>query len=169
MTQDDPPAVVTAKVGQMLQQVGMDPEADAPYLLRLLGRQDSSEQLAKLTPQALKDRTFTTLRSLMLHRSQQQPLILAIENLHWIDATSEAYLMFMLEHLIAAPILLLVTHRPGYQPPWIGKSYVTQIALSPLALQDSLAVIRAVPIAGTRFPAPGARHPAKSGRESVLP
>ena len=48
----------------------------------------------------------------------------------------------LVESLAGAPILLLTTYRPGYQPPWLGKSYATQIAIQPLSLQDSRRVVQ---------------------------
>src|SRR5205823_3886704 len=76
--------------------------------------------------------------------SQRQPLILAVEDLHWIDQTSEACFASLVESLAGAPILLLCTYRPGYRPPWLEKSYATQIALRRLTPLDSLAVVHAV-------------------------
>ena len=95
-------------------------------------------------PETLKARTFETLRQLLLHRSRQQPLILAVEDLHWIDETSEACLTSLMEKMGGAPLLLLATYRSEYRLAWLGKSYVTQVILPPLAPQDSLCVVRAV-------------------------
>ena len=53
------------------------------------------------------------LRQVHLRSSQQQPLLLVVENLHWIDPTSEAYLASLVEQLAGAPLLLLTTYRPG--------------------------------------------------------
>jgi predicted ATPase len=69
---------------------------------------------------------------------------MAVENLHWIDATSEAYLTSLLERLAGAPILRLTTYRPGYRPPWLEKSSATQLALPGLTARDSLVVVHAV-------------------------
>ena len=77
-------------------------------------------------------RTFDTLRELMLGLARRQPLVLLVEDLHWIDQTSEAFLASLVERLAAAPILLLTTYRPGYRPPWMDRSYATQLALRPL-------------------------------------
>jgi predicted ATPase len=52
--------------------------------------------------------------------------------------------MSLVESLTGAPILLLGTYRPGYRPPWVEKSYATQVALQPLASRDSLVVVRSV-------------------------
>jgi tetratricopeptide (TPR) repeat protein len=75
--------------------------------------------------------------------SQQQPLIIEIEDLHWIDQTSEAYLSSLVESLTGASILLLTTYRPGYHPPWVEKSYATQVSLHTLPPQHAATVIHA--------------------------
>ena len=76
--------------------------------------------------------------------AQQQPLVLVVENLHWSDPTSEAWLASLVERLAEAAVLLLGTYRPGYQPAWGAHSAVTQVALAPLRAQDSRTVVQAV-------------------------
>jgi predicted ATPase len=76
--------------------------------------------------------------------SRQPPLVLAVENLHWIDPTSEAFLAGLVERLAGGPMLLLTTYRPGYRPPWLEQSYAMQIALAPLGPDDSRQVMRSV-------------------------
>ena len=144
MTETDSPATLTAKVRVALQEIGLRADDAAPYLYRLLGVEEGSEALAVLSPEAIKHRTFETLRQMSLNGSQQRPLICEIEDLHWIDKTSEEYLATLVENLAGAAILLLVTYRPGYRPPWIDKSYATQLALRQLAPQDGVVVVRSV-------------------------
>ena len=79
--------------------------------------------------------------------------LLAVENLHWIDPTSDAWLAGLVERLGDTPVLLLTTYRPGYQPPWIGHSAVPQMALLQLSPRDSLMVLQSVPQAA-QLPAP---------------
>jgi tetratricopeptide (TPR) repeat protein len=79
-----------------------------------------------------------------LRATRRRPLILAVEDLHWIDKTSEEYLASFVESLPGTRILLLTTYRPGYRPPWMGKSYVTQLALQPLSDQDGLTVVYSI-------------------------
>jgi predicted ATPase len=100
-------------------------------------------EVAQLSPSARRARTFALLRHLSLHG--RLPRILVVENLHWIDPTSEEWLTSLVEHVAGAACLLLVTYRPGYRPPWIGHSAVTQLALAPLTAGDSLVVIQSVP------------------------
>ena len=133
----DPPAVMAIKLLRCLQGVGMEPDEWAPYLQQLLGLPVAPEGLATLSPEAIKRRTFAALRQVLLARSQQQPLILTLEDAHWIDKTSEDFCATLVESLAGAPVLLLVTYRPGYRPPWLDKSYVTQLALQPLSAHES--------------------------------
>ena len=118
---------------------------DAPYLLQLLGVSEDAERLATLSPQTLKTRTFATLQQLCIQRSRQQPLVLAVEDLHWIDPTSEEWLASLVESLAPIPLLLLTTYRPGYRPLWTDKSYATQLALTRLTPEASYAVVQSVP------------------------
>jgi tetratricopeptide (TPR) repeat protein len=144
ITDADSPRVIADKVRFALREVGMDPEEDAPCLLHLLGLKEGTERLDVLTDEAIKARTFDTLQQMTLRGSGRAPLIFAVEDLHWIDKASEEYFTSLVENLAGASILLLTTYRPGYRPPWIEKSYATQLALRPLSLADSLSVMHSV-------------------------
>lgn len=89
-------------------------------------------------------RTFALLRHLVLAAAQRQPLVLVVENLHWIDPTSEAWLTSLVERLSGSAVLLLGAYRPGYQPTWGAHAAVTQIALPPLRAPESWAVVQSV-------------------------
>ena len=69
---------------------------------------------------------------------------MAVENVHWLDPTSEEYLGRLADGLAGARLLLVTTYRPGYGPPWLDKSYATQLALPRLLPQDSRTVVRFV-------------------------
>ena len=69
---------------------------------------------------------------------------MVLEDLHWVDKISEEFLGFLAENVSEAAILMLATYRPGYQPPWIGKSYAGQTPLPPLSTDDSLHVVQSV-------------------------
>jgi class 3 adenylate cyclase/tetratricopeptide (TPR) repeat protein len=140
----DEPATVAAKVAASLERAGMDAAEALPYLLQLLGIREGTEKLAELSPQALQARTFRILRQLILGSGRGNLVVLEIEDLHWVDKTSEDFLAFLVEGLVASHMLLLVTYRSGYRPPWLEKSYATQISLSRLNDQESREVVRAV-------------------------
>ena len=140
----DTPETIINKVRRSLGQIGMEPDEGAPYLLHLLGIREGTDPLSVLSPEAIKVRTFEILSEMTLRGSRPRPLILAVEDAHWIDTASEAYLASLLESMAGAPILLLMTYRPGYRPPGAEKSFATQMALPPLSQEDSRTVVHAV-------------------------
>jgi predicted ATPase len=144
ITQADGDAAITAKVRGRLQRVGLAPDTEAPYLLYLLGVETATAQVAGSSPETLKAHIFATLRQFWLKSSQQHPLILAVEDLHWSDPTSEELVPSLVEGLPGAALLVLSTYRPGYRPAWLEKSYATQFAVPPLSAQDSVQVVQAV-------------------------
>ncbi len=144
LSESDPPEAIIANVRAGFERAGVSPDEGTTYLLYLLGVHDDDASLAQLSPDAIKARTFATLRQLCFDSSRQQPLILAIEDLHWVDATTEEFLASLVEYLPGTSILLLTTYRPGYRPPWFDKSYMTQMALMQLTSGDSLQVVQSV-------------------------
>jgi class 3 adenylate cyclase/tetratricopeptide (TPR) repeat protein len=142
LEQFETPEEVATKVRAAITEVGLDPQTSAPPLLHLLGVQgDGDERLARHSPESIKAATFETLRQLCLRGSRMRPLVLLVEDLHWIDQTSEEFLASLADSLIGSAILLLTTYRPGYSLPWLGKSYSTQVPLRPLSEADGLALI----------------------------
>jgi predicted ATPase/DNA-binding winged helix-turn-helix (wHTH) protein len=134
----------TAAVQQRLHASGLTAEDDVALLRQLLDLPMAPECLARLSAEARRVRTFALLRHLILDAAQRQPLVLVVENLHWSDPTSEAWLASLVERLAGAAVLLLGTYRPGYQPAWGAHAAATQVALPPLRAQDSRTVIQAV-------------------------
>ena len=108
-------------------KVGLDPDDCAPYLLHLLGVPGGTETLADLSPEAVKTRTFDTLLQMSLRGVVGVPLVFVIEDLHWVDRTSEEFLASLADSLGPESMMLLATYRPGYQPPWTGRSSTTQL------------------------------------------
>jgi tetratricopeptide (TPR) repeat protein len=122
----------------------MTADDDVALLQQLLDLPVAPERLAQRSPEARQARTFALLRHLVLDAAQRQPLVLMVENLHWIDPTSDAWLASLVERLAGAAVLVLGTYRPGYQPLWGAHAVVTQVALSPLSAQTSRRVVDAV-------------------------
>ncbi len=144
IAENDSPQTIREKARSGLEAVGLNSGESLPFLLQLLGVKEEAERLSMLAPESIKRRTFDALLQLSLEASRRQPLILAIEDLHWIDKTSEEFFALLAESLAGAPVLLLTTYRPGCRPPWLERSYATQIALRPLSYRDSLSVVRSV-------------------------
>jgi tetratricopeptide (TPR) repeat protein len=143
VSETDSPEVVAGRLGRRLRGLVMAPEHEMPFLLQLMGVSALSERV-DLDPGALRARTFDTLRQILFNVSRRRPVVLAVENVHWIDPTSEAYFESLTGDLARAPVMLLMTYRPGYRPPWLVKSWATQIALHPLGGHESRRIVRAV-------------------------
>jgi DNA-binding NtrC family response regulator/tetratricopeptide (TPR) repeat protein len=140
----DPPPIVTAKVRAAFRDVGVDSDDPPSWVLRLLGLPPPLEPLAMAAPEVVKARTVEALRELVLRWSRRGPLVLAVEDLHWADPSTEEFLAALAESVPMAPILLVVTYRPGYGPPWTTRSYATQIGLQPLPREEARAIVEAV-------------------------
>jgi len=144
ITPTDAAEEVAEKARFGLEEVGMDGGEGTPYLLHLMGAREGTDALAGLSPEAIKGQIFEIIRQLALNGSRKRPIILNVEDLHWIDSTSEEWFASLVESLSGAPILLLCTYRPGYRPPWIDLSYSTQLSLRPLSDADASSVVRSV-------------------------
>ena len=144
LAEGDAAAEHMAAVQHWLHASGMTAEEDVALLLQLLDLPVAPEGLARLSPEARQVRTFALLRHLVVHAAQPQPLVLVVENVHWVDPTSAAWLLSLVERLAGAAILLVGTCRPGSPLPWGTHAAGTQVALPPLRVPDSRAVVQAV-------------------------
>ena len=135
---------VREKLRATLERAGMDTFGAMPCLLHLLDPGEGREALDRLSPEVVKSRTFEALRELSRRLADRASLVLVVEDMHWVDRTSEEYLETLVDVVGGARILLVTTHRPGYRPPWMDKSYATQVALQPLSPRESLSLARDV-------------------------
>jgi class 3 adenylate cyclase/tetratricopeptide (TPR) repeat protein len=103
-----------------------------PALLALLDVPVEEAPWQALDPPQRRQRTLEAVKRLVLRESQVQPLLLVFEDLHWIDAETQALLDSVIESLPTARLLLLVNYRPEYQHGWGSKTYYTQLRLDPL-------------------------------------
>jgi len=136
----DTPEVVQAKVSASLARLGIVAAEAAPYLLRLLGIKEGAESLEALRPESVQLKTFEILRRMIRRGGARQPIILVLEDVHWIDHASEAFASVM-DGLAGVPLLVVLTYRPGYRPPWTDKSNFTQIALHGLSSDESTTMV----------------------------
>jgi tetratricopeptide (TPR) repeat protein len=115
-----------------------------PPFQSLLSLKVDDEAFSKLEPKEKRERTFEALRDLMIRMSQEKPLVLTIEDLHWTDKTSEEFLDYLTGWLGSTPILLLLLYRPEYTHPWGSKSYYTKIGLDQLGTDSSSELVKAI-------------------------
>ncbi|MCP3716467.1 adenylate/guanylate cyclase domain-containing protein [Paraburkholderia sp. CNPSo 3281] len=111
-----------------------------PYLLYLLGTGESAPALADMDPKIRRDRTFDAITQILTRESQSQPVELLFEDLQWLDRETEAFLVYLVERVPGARILLLVNFRPEYRPAW-ECSQLRLEALGPGEAQGLLTVL----------------------------
>src|SRR5262245_7984955 len=128
----DDTRTIRAKVtGQVLT---LDPalQDTLPAVLSLLDALPEDSPFLTLDPPQRRQRTLDALKRVLLRASQEQPVLLVCEDLHWMDAETQALLNSLVESLPTARLLLLVNYRPEYQHGWGSKTYYTQLRLDPL-------------------------------------
>ena len=107
-------------------------EATLPYLYALLEIEDDKLRLAAMDPQLRRSRTFDAVVRVLLTEAAREPLMLIVEDLHWLDDESQALLDLLVEQMADARLLLLVNFRPEYQLRWGDKSYAQSLRLDAL-------------------------------------
>jgi class 3 adenylate cyclase/tetratricopeptide (TPR) repeat protein len=128
----DDPRTVRAKVTGQVLTLDAALQDTIPALLALLEALPADSPFARLDPPQRRQHTLDALKRVLLRESQVQPLLLVFEDLHWIDAETQALLASLVESLPTARLLLLVNYRPEYQHAWGSKTYYTQLRLDPL-------------------------------------
>jgi class 3 adenylate cyclase len=128
----DDARTIRAKVTGQVLTLDEALQETLPALLALLDALPADSPFAGLDPPQRRQRTLDALKRVLLRESQVQPLLLVFEDLHWIDAETQALLDSLVESLPTARLLLLVNYRPEYQHSWGSKTYYTQLRLDPL-------------------------------------
>ncbi len=128
----DDPRTVRAKVTGQVLTLDAALQDTLPALLSLLEVLPDDSPFRTLDPPQRRQYTLQALKRVLLRESQVQPLLLVFEDLHWIDAETQALLDSLVESLPTARLLLLVNYRPEYQHGWGSKTYYTQLRLDPL-------------------------------------
>jgi class 3 adenylate cyclase/tetratricopeptide (TPR) repeat protein len=119
-------------------------ESSLTALLWLLDVPIEDPQWHSLDPAERRLQAFECVKRLLIRESQRQPLLLLFEDLHWIDAETQAFLDSLVESLPADRILLLVNYRPEYEHAWSGKTYYVQLRIDPLRAESSKELLDAV-------------------------
>ena len=140
---DDPRAIRERVAGKLLM---LDRTLE-PLLTPLLALLDVPVEDAAwdgLDRPQRRQRTLDAVKQLLLRESQVQPLLVLFEDLHWLDAETQAFLDGLVESLPTARVLLLVNYRPEYEHTWGRKTYYLQLRIDPLPPQSADALLTAL-------------------------
>jgi class 3 adenylate cyclase/tetratricopeptide (TPR) repeat protein len=140
---DDDRRVREKLTGKLL---ALDPafQPALPAFLALLDVPVDDTAWQALDPPRRQQRTLDAVKRLLLRESQEQPLLLVFEDVHWIDTESQALLDTLVESLPTARVLLLVNYRPEYEHGWHRKTCYQQLRLDPLPPESADALLQAL-------------------------
>jgi class 3 adenylate cyclase/predicted ATPase len=141
---DDPPTAKLEKLEAVLFRAAQ-PDEDVPLLADLMSLPVSARRpLPNLSPQRKKERTLEALLRQLEGLAHQQPVLMVFEDAHWVDPTSRELLDLIVEHVRSLPVLLIVTFRPEFQPPWTGQPQVSMLTLNRLDRRDRTALVEQI-------------------------
>ena len=113
-----------------------------PLVASLLGVELPRHRRAPLPPEREREDTLEALVALIVEMAEREPVILFVEDLHWLDATTLAWLDRLIDQASTAPLLLVMTLRPNtLEVPWASRAQVTQITLGALSADDTARLI----------------------------
>jgi tetratricopeptide (TPR) repeat protein len=140
----DEPRTIRAKVTGQILTLDEALQDTIPALLSLLDALPEDSPFVHLDPPQRRQQTLDGLARLLLRESQVQPLLLVCEDLHWIDAETQALLDRLIERVPSAHLVLLVNYRLEYQHGWSSKTSYTQLRLDPLPPASADALLAAL-------------------------
>ena len=127
------PRTVRDAVTQSVQKFGQALAGDnLPAILALLDALPTDDPLRLLTPAQRRQRVQEAVCQLVLDESSRQPLIVVVEDVHWIDSDSQHVLDALVDRIAAVRVMLVITHRPEHRCAWSHRQYFQQISLEPL-------------------------------------
>jgi class 3 adenylate cyclase len=137
-------SAIKKKMKKALKQLDVNADTVLPPLHDLLSLKIEDEEYLNLEPQQKRERTFEAIKSLLIALSQSEPLILAVEDLHWIDKTSEEFLDYLIGSLANARIQLILLYRPEYAHSWGSRSSYSQVRVDELTADPSIELVRSI-------------------------
>ena len=139
---DEPPHQKLDKLARALDRQGFSREAILPLFAALLSLPQPTDCPPLVgSPHQQKQKIQETLVTWLLQEAERQPLHCVVEDLHWADPSSLEFLGLLIEHVPRARMLLLLTYRPEFRPPWALRSHMTQMMLSRLPRKHIEAMI----------------------------
>ncbi len=146
---DGEPEII-AKVEHGMRRMG-DLEPHIPYIRHLLGVDSGAPAVSAMEASARRKRIFDANRAISLRGATLRPLVFVFEDLHWVDTTTEEYLASFMDSVAGVPLMVILTYRVGYTPPFGSRSFFTTLTLHSLSEAESLAMAGRV-LGSEQFP-----------------
>jgi class 3 adenylate cyclase/predicted ATPase len=144
ITSADQSSVRRDRVTKKITELDPELETALPYLHALLEIEGDKEQLAGMDPQLRRARTLDSVARMLLSEARRHPLLLIVEDLHWLDQESQALLDRLVESMADAALMLLVSYRPEYSLRWGSKLNCQQVRLDALSHETAKEMLSAI-------------------------
>src|SRR5262245_1714721 len=142
---EEPPEQKLHKLEGFIVQYGLPLAETVPLLAALLSLPLTADYAhLTLSPEQQKRKTLQAILAIFLRIATQQPVLFVMEDLHWVDPTTLDLLTLLVDQGPTARILVLLTFRPDFSPPWTGRSHLTQVTVNRLPSRQAVEVIRQV-------------------------
>jgi class 3 adenylate cyclase/tetratricopeptide (TPR) repeat protein len=136
--------IIKKKLQEKLLQLDEQFKSHLPPLQDLLSLKIDDEKYPQLNPGQKKINTFEAIRDVLIRDSQNRPVVMAVEDLHWIDKISEEFLNYLIDWLPNTGMLLVLLYRPEYTHQWGSKSYYSKIGVDQLSMPTSVELVHAI-------------------------
>jgi class 3 adenylate cyclase/predicted ATPase len=138
---DDTPQSKLDKLDALLAQSSTSAQSTALFAEMLSLHNDGRYPLLELAPEQRRQRTLQALIAQIEALTRSNPVLIVSEDAHWADPTSLELFGRAVDRIASLPVLLIVTFRPEFEPPWIGRPHVTALTINRLARRDVDALI----------------------------
>src|SRR5262249_3795883 len=142
LSPDEPADIAREKIARQLRGIDAQLESSVPFLCRMLA--GSTEATTNLPEDELKRATLEAGAHPVVGESRRKPVVMLLEDLHWMDEPSREMLDVAVAQMGNAPVMMLVSHRPDYRPMWRTHAAFTQLSLRRLSEADVTAIMRAL-------------------------
>ena len=135
---DDSPAQKQGKLEGFLVESGLPLAENVPLFSSLLSIPLGAEYVSpEMAAEQQKKHTMRALLTIPFRRAEKQPVMLIVEDLHWIDPSTLEFLSTLVDEIHSAPILAVFTCRPDFESPWTEHPNVTAIGLNRLPSDEA--------------------------------
>jgi len=140
----DSDAAKLDKLAALLAPSSQNPARDTALFAELLSIPCQGSSVLSISPQRRKELLLEQLVGQIEGLAGEKPVLIVLEDAHWVDPTTQELFDILAERIRTLPVLLVITYRPEFVPPWLGQSHVTVLTLNRLGRRDNIEVIRQV-------------------------
>ncbi|HYV47285.1 MAG TPA: protein kinase [Myxococcaceae bacterium] len=141
---EQPPQARLEKLEQGLAGLGLPLAEHVPVLASLLGIPTQPRYPpipAAASPAQVKAKTFQSMSALLFRMTEQRPVLLVVEDLHWIDPSTLEFLNVIFERVPSARMLVMLTYRPSFKPPWREAPHLHHVGLERFSQSEAAALV----------------------------